>query len=144
MLPIRSGAPPSSVLMWAVSAQTTAPQRGRSAWRATTLAPVPLKTGHVTAPAPTWPGDDVLQPRRVGVLAVGDLVAAVGLGERREHLGVQAGVVVGREAAALGVVQGAHGVLTGVSVRSTVRLGADGVGRCAGRAGRLTGRRARR
>ena len=50
-----------------------------------------------------------MQPGRVGVLAVGDLVAAVGVGERGEHLGVQAGVVVGREAAALGVVQGRHG-----------------------------------
>ena len=53
MLPMRSGAPPSSVWTWAVSAHTTAPHRGSSAWSATTLAPVPLKTGHVTAPAPT-------------------------------------------------------------------------------------------
>ena len=39
-------------------------------------------------------------------------MAAVGLGQRGQHLGVHAGVVVGREAAAVGVVQGAHGILT--------------------------------
>ncbi len=43
--PTRSGAPFSSVLMWAVSAQMTAPHRGSIDCSDSTLAPVPLKTG---------------------------------------------------------------------------------------------------
>lgn len=50
--PTRSGAPPSSTLMWADSAQITAPQRSVIAWRETTLAPVPLKTGKASAVGP--------------------------------------------------------------------------------------------
>ena len=42
---IVSGAPPSSALMCAVSAQTTASHRAVSACSATTFAPVPLNTG---------------------------------------------------------------------------------------------------
>ena len=49
---IRSGAPASSVLMWAVSAVMTAPQRGSMLVSPTTLAPVPLKTGNVSASVP--------------------------------------------------------------------------------------------
>lgn len=51
---IRSGAPPSSTLMCAVSAQITAPQRSVRAWRAVTFAPVPLKTGKASAYGPKW------------------------------------------------------------------------------------------
>lgn len=51
---MRSGAPPSSTLMCADSAQITEPQRSVSAWRATTLAPVPLKTGNASALPPKW------------------------------------------------------------------------------------------
>lgn len=52
--PIRSGAPPSSTLMWADSAQITAPHRSVSAWSAVTLAPVPLNTGKASAVGPKW------------------------------------------------------------------------------------------
>ena len=45
MPPTRSGAPFSSVLMCAVSAQITAPQRGSIDCSDSTFAPVPLKTG---------------------------------------------------------------------------------------------------
>ena len=56
MPPIRSGAPFSSVWMWAVSAQTTAPHRGRTDWSDSTLAPVPLNTGNTVAASPKcWP-----------------------------------------------------------------------------------------
>ncbi len=48
----RSGAPPSSVWMWAVPLAMTAPQRGMSAVRASTFAPVPLKTGKTSACSP--------------------------------------------------------------------------------------------
>jgi hypothetical protein len=37
---------------------------------------------------------DVPEPGRVDVFAVRDLVAAIGLGDRRDHFGVGAGVVV--------------------------------------------------
>ena len=49
---IVSGAPPSSALMWAPSAQTIACPRVVIACRATTLAPVPLNTGYVCAEEP--------------------------------------------------------------------------------------------
>lgn len=49
--PIRSGAPPSSVLMCADSAAITAPQRGSIACRATTFAPVPLNVGYTSTGA---------------------------------------------------------------------------------------------
>ena len=52
MPPIRSGAPFSSMLMWAVEAQTTAPQRGSRDCSESTLAPVPLKTGKHSIPSP--------------------------------------------------------------------------------------------
>ena len=52
--PTRSGAPHSSTLMWAVEAQTTAPQRGTTEERPTTLAPVPLKTGYASACSPKF------------------------------------------------------------------------------------------
>lgn len=42
------------------------------------------------------------------VFTVGDLVALVGLGQSRQHLGVHAGVVVARETAAGGVVESCH------------------------------------
>ena len=54
-------------------------------------------------------GEDLLQPRGVVVLAVGDLVAVVRGGDRGEHLGVDAGVVVGGEAADVRVVERGHG-----------------------------------
>ena len=50
-------------------------------------------------------GDHLLQARRVEVLAVGDLVPAVGRRDGGEHLGMDSRVVVAREAAVLGVVQ---------------------------------------
>ena len=53
--------------------------------------------------------EDLLQPRGVLVLAVGDLVAVVGGGDRGEHLGMDAGVVVGGEAAEVRVVERGHG-----------------------------------
>ncbi len=43
--PIFSGAPHSSTLMCALAVAMTEPQRSDMAVRATTLAPVPLKTG---------------------------------------------------------------------------------------------------
>ena len=48
----RSGAPHSSTLMWALSAQMTASKGRRSDWSPTTLAPVPLKVKHTSA---SWP-----------------------------------------------------------------------------------------
>ena len=48
----RSGAPPSSTLMWAVDAAITAPQRGSIDCSPTTLAPVPLNTGNASTPSP--------------------------------------------------------------------------------------------
>ena len=48
----RSGAPPSSTLMWAVDAEITAPQRGSIDCSPTTFAPVPLKTGNASTPSP--------------------------------------------------------------------------------------------
>ena len=51
---------------------------------------------------------DLLQALGVDVLAVGDLVAVVRGGDRGEHLGVHAGVVVAREAAGVRVVQWGH------------------------------------
>ena len=96
----RSGAPPSSVWMCAVAVATTAPQRGSTAVSATTLAPVPLKTGICLGGCRrTRSATTLAQPFGVGVLAVGDLVAAVGRRERLQHLGVHARVVVAREAA---------------------------------------------
>ena len=59
---------------------------------------------------PEMPGAHLLQAGRVHVLAVGDLVAAVGGGDRSEHLGVHARVVVGGEAADGGVVECGHDV----------------------------------
>ena len=50
--------------------------------------------------------DHLLQAGGVPVLPVRDLVAAVRRGDRSEHLGVHAGVVVAREAAPVGVVEG--------------------------------------
>src|SRR5690606_26347098 len=52
--------------------------------------------------------EDLLQPLGVLILAVGDLVTVVGGGDGREHLGVDAGVVIGCEAAHGGVMQSAH------------------------------------
>ena len=109
MPPIRSGAPFSSVWMCAVSAQTTAPHRGRTDCSDSTLAPVPLNTGNAVAWSPKCCGDHLLQPGGVDVLAVRGLVAAVGLGDRGEHLGVHPRVVVGGEVAAVGIVQSGHG-----------------------------------
>ena len=56
------------------------------------------------------PCADLLQACTVGIFAVADLVAAVGGGDRVEHLGVHTGVVVGGEAADRGVVKGGHDV----------------------------------
>ena len=109
MPPIRSGAPFSSVWMWAVSAQTTAPHRGRTDWSDSTLAPVPLNTGNTVAGLAEVLGDHLVEPGGVDVLAVRGLVATVGLGDRGEHLGVHARVVVGGEVAAVGIVQSGHG-----------------------------------
>ncbi len=50
----RSGAPPSSTLMWAVDAAITAPQRGSIDCRPVTFAPVPLNTGNACTPSPKW------------------------------------------------------------------------------------------
>src|SRR5690606_20221253 len=52
--------------------------------------------------------EDLLQPLGVLVLAVGDLVTVVGSCDGSEDLGVDAGVVVGCEAAHGGVMQSAH------------------------------------
>ena len=49
--------------------------------------------------------EDFLQPDRINILAVGDLVAAVGIGDGGEHLGVYACVVVARESAEVRVVK---------------------------------------
>ena len=49
---IRSGAPPSSVWMWAFALVTTAPQRGSRLVSAVTFAPVPLNTGNASARSP--------------------------------------------------------------------------------------------
>ena len=55
--------------------------------------------------------DHLLQAFGVDVLAVGDLVATVRRGQRLEHLGVHSRVVVAREAAVAGVVEGVdHGL----------------------------------
>jgi hypothetical protein len=51
--PMRSGAPCSSVLMCAVVAATTAPQRGSIDCSAVTLAPVPLNTGYTSSGPPS-------------------------------------------------------------------------------------------
>ena len=58
------------------------------------------------------PCEHLTQAGRVHIVAVGDLVAAVGRGDRSEHLGVHTGVVVGGEAAESGVVDGGHDVPT--------------------------------
>ncbi len=91
--------------MCAVDAQITAPQRGSSDCSDRTFAPVPLKTGKHSMPGAEVLFHHILQPCRVVVLAVGDLVAVVGRGEGREDLGVDAGVVVGGETADGGVVE---------------------------------------
>ena len=54
MPPATSGAPPSSVLMCAVSAQMTASQWAVMARSETTFAAVPLKTGQACARSPKW------------------------------------------------------------------------------------------
>ena len=53
--------------------------------------------------------EDLLQASGVVVLAVGDLMTGIGLGDGFEHLRVDAGIVVGGEAADVRVVQGGHG-----------------------------------
>ena len=53
-------------------------------------------------------GEDLLQTRGVVVLAVGDLVPVVRGRDRGEHVGVDAGVVVGGEAAQGGVMERSH------------------------------------
>ena len=83
------------------------PQRGSIDCSPRTFAPVPLNTGNADA-VPEVPAHDLLQALGVHVLAVGDLVPAVRRGDRREHLGVHARVVVGGEAADAGVVQSGH------------------------------------
>ena len=103
-----SGAPPSSAWMWAVFAQITAPQRGNIESSPTTLAPVPLNTGKACTPSPKCCATHLLQSGCVDVLAVGDLVSVVGVGDRREHLGVHTRIVVGGEATDRGVVKWAH------------------------------------
>ena len=90
---------------------------------ATTFAPVPLKTGNTSACSPNCSRTTSLQARGVDVLAVGDLVAAVGGGDGGEHLGVHAGVVVAREAAVVrcrGVGSRAHS-LRCADVRPRIR-----------------------
>ena len=57
MPPTFSGAPPSSLLMWAVDAAITAPQPGSIDCSAVTFAPVPLKTGKTSTGFPKWPAN---------------------------------------------------------------------------------------
>jgi hypothetical protein len=49
---ILSGAPPSSVWMWALALVTTAPHLGSRLVSAVTFAPVPLNTGNASARSP--------------------------------------------------------------------------------------------
>ena len=95
--PTRSGAPFSSTLMWALAAHTTAPQRGSMDCSADVGAGAVEHRERLRA-GPEVLGHHLLQPRRVRVLAVGDLVAPVGGGQRGEDLRVHPGVVVGGEA----------------------------------------------
>ena len=64
------------------------PSAAASLASAATFAPVPLNTGNASACSPKCARDDLLKPGRVDVLAVRDLVAAVRIGDRGEHLGV--------------------------------------------------------
>ena len=92
-----SGAPPSSTLRCALSAQIT-PCHGRSiARRPTTLAPVPLKTGKTVASVAEVLLHGGLQPRGRLVGAVGRGVAVVDGGDGVQRLGQDGGVVVARE-----------------------------------------------
>ena len=68
-----------------------------SASIAATLAPVPLKTGKARASGAEVLAEGGLGARGPVVGAVGAGVAGVGGGDRLEHLGVGAGVVVGGE-----------------------------------------------
>ena len=109
----RSGAAFSSVWMCAVVVQTTAPQRGSIDCRLSTFAPVPLNTGKASACSPKCSLHDLLEPRRVDVFAVGDLVPAVRGRDRLEHRRVRAGVVVTGEAAVVEVMESwevGHGI----------------------------------
>jgi len=63
--------------MWADSTQITASQRFRAACKATTLAPVPLKTGKPTAFEPKSFFHQLIELGCYAVVAVGDLVAVV-------------------------------------------------------------------
>jgi hypothetical protein len=51
----------------------------------------------------------LLQALGVDILAVRDLVAVVRRGDRREHLGMDAGIVVGGEPAQVRIVDRGHG-----------------------------------
>ena len=105
MPPTRSGAPPSSELMCAVDALMTAPQRGSIDCSAGDVGARAVEhREHLDALAEVL-REDLLQPLGVDVLAVRDLVAAVGGGDGGEHLGVHARVVVGGEAADGDVVE---------------------------------------
>jgi len=58
---------------------------------------------------------DLLQLRRIHVFAVGDLVAAVGVGDGGEHFGVRSRVVVTGESAKGGVMKLGHRSIVPVS-----------------------------
>ena len=95
--------------MCAVDAAITAPQRGSIDCSADDVGAGAVEHRERLDALAEVLREDLLQARGVDVLAVGDLVAVVGGGDRGEHLGVDAGVVVGGEAAEVRVVEGGHG-----------------------------------
>ena len=105
MPPTRSGAPPSSVLMCAVDAADDRAPAGEHRLQAGDVRAGAVEDGEGLDALAEVLREDLLQALGVDVLAVGDLVAAVGGGDRGEDLGVHAGVVVGGEAADGGVVE---------------------------------------
>ena len=91
--------------MCAVDAAITAPQRGSIDCSADDVRAGAVEDRERLDALAEVLREDLLQARGVVVLAVGDLVAVVRGGDRGEHLGVDAGVVVGGEAAEGGVVE---------------------------------------
>ena len=94
---MRSGAPPSSTLTWAVSAQMTASHGRHTARIDTTLAPEPLKTSKRLRPLAEVAAQHLERPRGPRIGPVGDGVAVVGLRHRGQHVWVRACVIVGGE-----------------------------------------------
>ncbi len=100
----RSGAPHSSTFRCAVSAQITASCGLVSASSERTFAPVPLKTKNGSRIGAEVAAEHLGRALGPGVGAVGAGVALVGAGDRLDHLGVGAGVVVGGEVVKAGHV----------------------------------------